>query len=644
MSNNGNGVIRFDIKKGIAGILLAAAAFGACCLWLSWKHGAVFAAAFLALGFPRLRAERARLLNVLWSAVMVALVCYVPGVVMCESYTLELPLREYLWNIVCAAVVIGVILVVSGRWKLSVILGTFALMLLFTVNYFVYQFRGKELGPMDILSVGTALSVAGGYQAAVDPQLVRGWFLWLLMAFGSLAFPRGKPAHRIRARLAALVVTAALAVGLWQGTKNMSLITWGNLGTQVNGYYLNFYFGIRNSFVGKPEGYDAELVESYSGEYTTGENGKELPNVIVIMDEAYADLNVLGSPLRTNQPVTPFLDSLSDNCIRGYALASVFGGNTASSEFEFLTGHSMLLLPTGAVAYQQYISGDIFALPWLMESYGYTSIATHPYLATGWSRDLVYPKLGFSESLFLEEYPQEDKIRGYVSDREMFEYVLELLEDRSGEPLFLFGITMQNHGGYTYGGADFVNTIELEGYSQDYPQTEQYLTLLNMTDSAMEYFLTELEAYPEDTIVLVFGDHFPSIESTLMEELHGGAFVTTGEQMLQYQVPFLIWANYDIPEETVECTSLSYLAVHLLEAAGLELPEYYQFLADMEEVIPTLNGLVYYSDAAVGYLERKSAQGEEKRWLDLYAMVQYNNLFDGGSRSETFFEKYINQG
>ena len=143
------------------------------------------------------------------------------------------------------------------------------------------------------------------------------------------------------------------------------------------------------------------------------------------------------------------IDALTENTIKGNLHVSVKGGNTANSEFEFLFGHSMAFLPEGCVPYQQYVQENVTALPWVMRELGYTSIATHPYYADGWSRNRIYDELGFEESTFIEDYPQQDFLRKYVTDQEMFEFVLNKLKSNdTGKPLFLFGITMQNHGGY----------------------------------------------------------------------------------------------------------------------------------------------------------------------------------------------------
>ena len=102
-------------------------------------------------------------------------------------------------------------------------------------------------------------------------------------------------------------------------------------------------------------------------------------------------------------------------------------------------------------------------------------------------------------------------------------------------------------------------------------------------------------------------------------------------------VPFLIWTNYDSPEQEVELTSLNYLSTMALEQAGISLPPYYQFLSDMQECIPAMNARSYYSKSLGTYQEFEYATGEEAMWLHQYEMLQYNGMFDREHRSEVFY-------
>ncbi|MFQ8776522.1 MAG: hypothetical protein ACLR78_02305 [Roseburia sp.] len=117
--------------------------------------------------------------------------------------------------------------------------------------------------------------------------------------------------------------------------------------TEVNGMAVTFAMNLAYVVVDKPQGYSAEdakkTLESYEKTEDTKQDTQDLPNIIVIMDEAFSDLAVLGD-LQTNEDYMPFMHKMQQgqkNTITGYAQVSVCGGNTANSEFEFLTGDTM---------------------------------------------------------------------------------------------------------------------------------------------------------------------------------------------------------------------------------------------------------------------------------------------------------------
>lgn len=631
-----------------AGILLAIAVFGICLIWYDLKCGIVFSALFLAAGFVKLplRHNALRfLVNAAWAVGCILLSCVAPTVMVSDKSFLDIGVYRVAMNLLSVAVIYGVCLALTGEIKKAVRLASLLLLLLATLNSFIFQFRGNEFKPTDIYATKTALNVAGQYTFRIRDKMAYCWFLWLwnLFALGMLPSSEGLIPRRWLRVLAAAASAACVALLIY-GMRDIRPNNWSNEGTETNGYYLNFAVGIRDAIIKKPDGYDLSFISGMEAQYAGEEAGPDTakkPNIVVIMSESYADFGILGDGLRTNQPVSPFIDSLTENTVKGYALTSIFGGVTANAEFEFLTGNTMAFLPEGSVPYQQYLHSDCFSLARVLENQGYTSFATHPYFSSGWSRTTVYPYFGFSDFTFVEDYPQQDYVRDYISDREMYDYVMSALENKDDSPMFLFGITMQNHGDYIYTGDNYEQTVFLQDYEMEHPMAEQYLSLLLETDKATEGFLNRLEELEEDTLVLFFGDHFPHVEGNFFRDVHGGDFETLEEQMLQYTIPFFIWANYDIPEMTVECTSLNYLARYLLEAAGLSLPPYYRFLAELEKEIPAVNALGYYSRREGTFLPLEDAAGEEAEWLNRYRMVQYNNLFDPDHRSETFFDQYI---
>ncbi len=514
-------------------------------------------------------------------------------------------------------------------------------MLLGLINYFVYLFRQNEIIFSDIRSVGTGISVAGQYQIRLHEK---GLYAILATVLFVLFASRLEIAFKKRLQMSVinvLLITACVTVVAWN-CLYINCETWEQKGSYRNGFVLNFILSIRDSIVEKPDGYSKDAIAALEEEYVspTKEYAKcdvEDPTIIVIMSESFSDLSVLG-PLNTNKELTPFIDSLSENTVKGYALSSVFGAKTPNSEWEYLSGHSMAFLPGGSVVYQQYISDTPTTLVSSLKNMGYTCVAMHPYYATGWSRNLVYPNIGYDEMYFIDHFDQKQVLRKYITDEEMYKKIIERYENRrSSEKLFLMSISMQNHGGYTEKYSNFTEDVVKLGAS--YEDANQYLSLVHTSDRQLEDFLSYFAQVEDPVEIVFFGDHQPSLTAAFYPLLNGKGMtgLTLEEQEALYTVPFFIWTNYDSPSEEVEITSLNYLSTMTLERAGLALPTYNQFMADLQEEIPAINAHGYWSKEDKAYKEITEATGKEAEWILKYQNLQYNEMFDRKNSSHLFF-------
>lgn len=543
-------------------------------------------------------------------------------------------------NILCVLLVYLFVQVFTNNSGLTCIIAHSGLLLLGFINYFVYMFRGNEFSFSDLRSIGTGLSVADNYRLRLED---RGAYVLLAttLFFALVCRCRVSFVHRLHMRIMAVMGAVLCGIIVAANVYNVNTETWEQKGSYRNGYILNYVLGIRDSFISAPEGYSAEAVAKLEETYKVKETSAPLtdrePTIIVIMNESFADLGVLGE-LRTNMPLTPFYDSLYENTTKGYALSSVFGAKTPNSEWEFMTGNSMAFLPEGSVVYQQYINSTPTSIVSGLKGRGYTCVAMHPYYASGWSRNQVYPDLGYDEMHFIEDFDQTKLIRDYISDRELYEKVIERYENRKvNEKLYLMGITMQNHGGYTETHENFPENYYKIGRS--YTDANQYFSLVHESDEALEYLISYFSEVDEPVEIVFFGDHQPSLNSSFYPILNGKGLSGLTEDELEklYMVPFFIWTNYDTPEETVEITSLNYLSTLTLEKAGMELFPYNKFLSEMMEVVPALNSRGYYSRTQGRYLHLDEAAGEEAAWLRRYEQLQYNSMFDKKGRSDVFF-------
>lgn len=623
------------IKWALGGLLTILCPLS--CWWLgySMKAGLVLMAAAAGVTAFRFRITDTRLLTAVYVVLFpaVSFIGIIVGMITQNLSLFRITVELLLINTALHMSFQLLFLLMGMRCRASAVGGFLIPFGCMLANAYVHHFRGNSLTPFDLLSVQTAANVAAEYDFTPPSTILYGLLAATILVLALYCVPELQPTRSVRSKL--LQICAALAcVGVvCFNTTRYTMLNWSNEGAERNGYLFNFLLQLKGINVTEPEKYGHEAVEALEGAYAQESGPQSRPDIIVIMDESFADFRVFGNE-NPAYAVTPYIDSMSDDTVRGYLCASVFGGSTANSEYEFLSGSTMAFLPQGSMVYQQYYSEDSWTLVSYMKALGYDCIAMHPYHANGWMRDKVYPQMGFDRFLSLEDFPQEQMLREYVSDQEMFEQIIALHESHSAEtPLFLFGITMQNHGGYAYEGPDFQETVALP----EYPMAQQYLTLARETDRAVEFLIEHYRNVERDTVIVFFGDHMPNVESAFYENANGGSFDTLDQQMKKQMVPFFVWANFDIEERQIPCSSINYLPLYTLEAAGLPLPPYMQFLKDTEAVIPAINAYGYYSAQEQCFLPLEDASGAEADAIRAYEYLQYNNMFDSEHRSEHFF-------
>lgn len=530
---------------------------------------------------------------------------------------------------------------IAGRTSISMAICVSAIAAIGVGNYFVVMFRSNPIVPWDIYSFETAMSVADNYVFSVDWALAEHIAMFILMLIVGV-----RTNIRLSKKILRPILTVAMCIPayfyisyLWQD--NLERNTGLNY-TLFNAKYMHSKDGFFVSFILDIHFLQIEEPKNYSDEYALSllneqevekvETPEELPDIIAIMDETFSDPAVLGE-FETNKDYMPFVHSILRgevaNTISGYADVSVLGGNTANSEFEFLTGNSMAFFPNGSVPYLQYIRDGISTIVPQLEEYGYTTYGTHPYRAKGWNREFIYDLMGFDYRYFQGSFPFEDKLRNYVSDEADFKSILEWRNNTEG-PFFMFNVTMQNHSNY---GGDFDNfdpqiVAKFKNtYSNKY--LNKYLSLMYETDQDVASLLSELSQSDRKTIVVFWGDHQPNdyVVRPIYKEYGLDFDNQTYEQQQQRQkTPFFIWANYDIQEQTNVEISLNYLNILLFETAGLQLDEYQTFRKNLwQGQIPMMNAVGYRNDDG-DLVEYDDAPEEIQNLLNEYQNIQYYRM------------------
>ena len=544
---------------------------------------------------------------------------------------------------------------------------------------YIVEFRGTPFIPMDFLSITTAAGVANTYSFKLMHTVLTGSLLFIfIMILGiKINTPKGNIVEKIISRtftgtFFAIVVSlfyftsifanAGIKPDFWNQTR----------GYRNYGFAFNFVCNTKYLYMSVPNGYNPDDVGDFV-DNTVSENDSNIvvtenaPNIICIMNESLSDLSVLGE-FTTNEDYMPFMRSLTENTVKGNLYVPVIGAGTSNTEFEFLTGHSTAFLPSGSNAYMLYIKNPIASLVSTLEGQGYSSYTLHPYYSSGWNRVSVYENMGFNKFVALENimdislmneyiqngnnadylqmlveqtYPDRDKmlVRQYISDHYNYKLFIEDFENRDKNvPYFSFNVTMQNHGGYTSGASNFNECISITSSDVYYNKASKYLSLVKESDNAFRELIEYFSNVKEPTVICMFGDHQPSIETKFIASLLGVenlSNLTIEQEQQRHATPFFIWANYDIEEKYIDKLSANYLSSYVLDVAGVKLTEYNKYLLKLSETLPVIDTVGYIDNNNNYY--KWSDSSEYKNILGEYEKIQYNNIFDNAHKDNDIF-------
>lgn len=550
-------------------------------------------------------------------------------------------------------IVMGFLFALTGSMRFSgCFLCIFSIIFSLT-NYFTTTFRGIPILASDLTIMGTAMNVVGNYKYSLDLTrtiTLLGLITWCILLFRvkRLRLPKGKK------RISSILGSAAICFASFWIMIYTPVMTVTPMHVTVNtfrpiksyrknGCVLTFMRSIQLMIIHKPDGYSANAAEEIAAPYRseTSSGNAKTPNVIAIMDEAFADLQAVGD-FRTSEDVMPFYHSLTKNTVKGFSYVSVFGGQTANTEFEFLTGLSKAFVPASATPYQLYIKSLLPGLTTHLGNQDYQGmLAFHPFRANGYNRDHVYPNLGFSDFISLKDLDvsASDKIRNFVSDAADFQVIIDQYEQakkKSNAPFYLFNVTMQNHSGYDQDFDNLDMPISIEEKCDD-PELKRYLNLIHHSDTALKSLIEYFSKQKDPTVIVFFGDHEPGLSNEVYSKILGKNVekLSAEENMNLYKTPFLIWANYDIEEQENVNISMNYLSTLMLESTGMKLSPFNQFLLDIHKQIPVLTTNGYFGEDG-SYYSLKDESSPYYESLRKYQILQYNDLFDKKKRLRTF--------
>lgn len=573
------------------------------------------------------------------------------------------------WALIAFAM-LGLFFLFQRRCGGAVVLAV-ALYVLGLAEYFVILFKSMPISPGDLTALSTAAAVAGtGFTYTITS------FCMLSLAFTVIAIQICTLAAQVAPKrqkgswrglvlnlLIAIVCLGGIAAHTtlldYYHTLYIQVYSWRPLESYYRqGFLPSFISGAQTIKPSKPEDYTVsgakKLISEYAKEYddnnqtggssatrleATKQFDEEKPTVIAVMNETFSDLSIYQNMHADYQGPTYF-KSIDDCLSRGRLYVSAYGGGTANTEFEFLTGNSMAYLGSGVYPYTTYDLTDTENLAAQFKSLGYYTTAMHPNHGTNWNRENVYKDFGFDQFLTINDFQNAETLRGMVTDKATYDKILELL-DTNSNPQFIFDVTMQNHSGYDTGLIPYDKQMSLNIDGEFNSNVNEYVSLIQQSDEALKYFLNKLSKLDRKVVVVFWGDHQPFFPDTYNDRWFTNEDDATHQERL-WQTSYIIWANYDVAGNSQtsheEDISSNYLSSELMKLIGAPLTDYQKAHLTLRQSLPALNS-VGYEDSQDRWLLSSSKSDEayndtiaaacEKARSDYHAMQYYMMFGDG---------------
>lgn len=551
----------------------------------------------------------------------------------------------------------GVFFAVIGRMSIAILVLNAILFPAGLANLVLMNVRGTPLLPADMLALATATEVAQTYHISLTPAqfvMLPACILWCFLVFRL----RKKGTGKIKRSVS--LTAGVLAICILYNTavlENCGIVdnVWNKVASsRSNGFYLNFFINLHYLSIKKPDSYTDDSVEEIlarlkeKGELASNPSsrqddqgvrflsnsdfesnaslGGKQPNIILIMNESLADYDQVGDTNYNRDPLA-YMHNLRENTIYGKDYVSIYGAGTSNSEFEAMTGNTMKFFPSGCNVYQQFMHDSTFSLAYYLKSLGYATAAVHPSSGANWNRTKTYESMRFDRFVTIDEFENPEYVR-YISDKESYKKLIELYEAKEKDkPIFLFDMTIQNHGGYLTN-TNWKNPVYVKGAY--YEEAKEFLSATKVSDDAFRYLLSYFSKQEEPTVICMFGDHQPSIETAFYEELMGKRQRDWNLTDIQkrYVTPFIIWANYDIDEAQDVIVSNNYLENLLLKQAGIKLPLYNQYVEEVSKELPAMNVNGYMDNSGVWHNYGTDESDTVKELLNDYELLQYGYYSD----------------
>ena len=327
------------------------------------------------------------------------------------------------------------------------------------------------------------------------------------------------------------------------------------------GFSYCFSVGIFDRGIDRPDDYSKENVDDILGAIGASRNTEKTrkPDIIFVQLESFFDANYIRDYTYSENPI-PNFTSLKENCSTGFLTVPSVGSGTANTEFEVISGMSLSYFGSAEYPYKTVMQeATCETVCYNLKEQGYSCHAVHNHSGTFYDRNKVFANLGF-DTFTSVEYMQGVEFNpiGWAKDSVLTDEIIGVLDSTPGQDL-VYAISVQAHGRYPTEPLGDYEKIKVYGTDDEERQTavQYYVNQLSETDAFIGELTRALEERDNPVILVLFGDHLPTLELT-EEELSCGNL---------FQTEYVVWTNFE-HERTVKDLDASQLSAYALGIAG----------------------------------------------------------------------------
>ena len=506
----------------------------------------------------------------------------------------------YLYNAFIVFASLSIVYLFRCRAQLRVLISGIWLFL-GTVNGLILSNRVTPFSYTDVKCLSDLLAMQNttyftAEEATLVVSVVVAFFVFLGIFFVKGPKYQGKR-HTV---LVPLSIASLLLIGLpitTQAAQNSNVLAsyFSNIAQGYSDY--GFVYGFSTSVVGrgmsKPEGYSEETVNAIetlvaSSKKETSVSADNQPNIICVLLESFIDPYEVNFLNMSEDPI-PNFHSLESNYSTGYLTVPVVGAGTANTEFEILTGMSMQYFGTGEYPYKTILKQtDCESIASDLSQIGYGTHVVHNNTATFYSRNNAFSMMGFDtftskELMNITEYTPNGN---WPTDDVLVGETMKALNSTDGSD-FVYTITVEGHGDYPSEKVLENPDILVSGAADEASnnQWEYYVNMIHEVDDFIGDLVDAADRRGEDTIIVMFGDHLPTMGLTNEDMKSGDIFKTK----------YITWNNMGLSKEDADLTAYQLLA-HITDQAGIHegtVFNYHQTQSSSETYLSGLENLQY---------------------------------------------------